>query len=95
MQPSETLWWAVNLAGSQLAPGDLINSMSAPTITGDESSNLTTPAYGVLATLAKFKCVTDSDADTEDEIYINLTLSPETGESLKVQVPVEILEASS
>jgi hypothetical protein len=93
-QPSETLWWAVDLAGSQLAPGDLINSMSAPSITGEDSANLTTPSYGVLATLAKFKVVTTSGADTTDVIYINLTLSPETGESLKVQVPVTILEAS-
>ena len=95
IQPGETLWYAVDLAGSQLAPGDLINSMSAPSIAGDQSANLTTPSYGVLGTLAKFKCVASGSADALDEIYINLTLSPETGESLKVQVPVTIKEASS
>ena len=90
MKAGETLWWAVDLKGTQLAAGDLIDSMSAPSITGAQSANLTTPDYGIFGTLAKFQCVMSASALTTDTINIVLTIAPESGETFKVTVPVTV-----
>ncbi len=91
MNAGETLWWAVDLKGTQLSAGDLIDAVLAPTITGAQAANLTTPSYGVLATLVKFKCVLSGAALTTDSINIKLTVTPDGSESLIIIVPVTVL----
>lgn len=90
MIPGETLWWAVELKGSQLAPGELIDSVVAPTITGAQAANLTTPDYGILATLVKFKAVLSGSALTTDTIGIQLTITSAGSPDLIIDVPVTV-----
>jgi hypothetical protein len=90
MRPGETLYWAVDLKGTQLAPGDLVNGMQSPTVTGGESTNLTVSAYGVSGTLAKMKIALSSMAETTDDIAVELTIAPQSGEILTIAVPVTV-----
>lgn len=90
MKAGETMWWAVQLAGTQLATGDLVDSVSAPTLSGAQASNMTVPTYGVFGTLVKFKCVLSGSAATTDTINVVLTITPNTGETLKVTIPVTV-----
>lgn len=91
MSAGETLWWAVDLKGTHLKAGDLVDSASAPTITGAQAANLTTPAYGIQDTRINFQCVLSGSALTTDTINVKLTIVPETGEVLIVIVPVTVL----
>lgn len=90
-QPDETLWWAVDCT-AQLAAGDYLNAMEAPTVSGADAANASVPDYGVFGTLAKFQVTLDDTADEEDTINIELDLTPESGESLLVTVPVTVVE---
>lgn len=91
MQPGETLWWAVELVGTQLSGGDLVDSMSTPTVSGAQSANMTISGYGVLETRVKFKCVLDAAALTTDTINVELNIAPESSEVLLITVPVTVL----
>ncbi len=89
MLPGETLWFAVDLAGAQLESG-AVYAMSAPTVTGAQAANLTIPDYGVFGSLAKFQCVMSGSALTTDTINVALSISPESGETLLITVPVTV-----
>ncbi len=90
MRANETLWWAVELKGTQLAAGDLVDAVSAPTITGANAAHLTAPSYGVFGTLVKFKAVMSGSASTTDTINVELEITPDGSESLLVVVPVTV-----
>lgn len=92
MQPGETLWWAIDLKGSQLGAGDLINSVSEPDEDGAQAGNILVDDYGVLATLVKFRLTLDDAATEDDEIEIDITIAPSSGEAFIVTVPVTVLE---
>lgn len=90
MAPGETTWWAVDLAGTQLSAGDLVDSVDEPTLTGDEAANMTVSDYGIYGTKVKVKCVLSGSATTSDEINVRIAVSPESGESFIILVPVTV-----
>ncbi len=90
IRPGETLWYALELKGSQLSTGDLIDAVAAPNPTGADSVYLTIPDYGVFGTLVKFKCVLSASATTSSVIAIEFTITPSSGETLLVEVDVNV-----
>jgi hypothetical protein len=99
MKAGEQYAWLIDLSDTQLSAQDVIDGMSAPTVTGGESANLTIsasegtgwgvnpPGDGVL-----IYPVVASGALTTDEIFVNVTIAPEDGDVFKVQIPVEVFE---
>jgi hypothetical protein len=92
MRAGETLYWALDFSRTQLTEGDLISGVSAPTVTGAQSANLTVPTYGAYGTKLKLKVVLSSAALTTDTITVNVTIAPESGETFKVAVPVTVIQ---
>ena len=64
--------------------------MSAPSVSGADSANMTVPSYGVFGTLVKFKCVLSASAATDDVINVDLSVTPDGSETLKITVPVTV-----
>ena len=91
IRPDETLWFAVDCT-AQLAAGDYLNAMEAPTVSGADAANATVADYGVFGTLAKFQVAIDDAATDDDVINVELDLTPESGESLLITVPVTVVE---
>lgn len=92
MVPGETRWWSINLAGTQLSAGDLVDAVSAPTMTGAQAANMTASDYGVYGTRVGAKLVLSGSAATSDTINVKFTITPSSGETLIVTVPVTVGE---
>jgi hypothetical protein len=92
MIAGETRWWGINLAGTQLSAGDLVDAVSSPTITGADSANMTVSDYGVYGTKVGVKVVLSGSAATDDVINVKFTITPSSGETLIVTVPVTVGE---
>ncbi|MCC7254288.1 MAG: hypothetical protein IT540_20705 [Hyphomicrobium sp.] len=90
MRAGETLWWAVELKGTQLSAGDLVDAMSPPTLSGAQAANMTVPSFGVFGTAAKVKCVLSGSATTTDTINVVLSITPDSGETILIVVPVTV-----
>lgn len=84
------LWWAVNLAGTQLSPGDMVDSMTAPTPGGAQAANLTVADYGPQGTKALFKLTLSGSAATTDTITLPLPITMENDEVITVTVNVTV-----
>jgi hypothetical protein len=91
MRAGEALFWAADFKRTQLRVGDLLNGFATPTVTGTNSANCSISTSGVFGTLAKFKVVISGAALTTDVIYVNISVTPENGETLTVKITVEII----
>ncbi len=90
LKPGETLDFALELKGSQLASGTNIDSAEDPDSIGDDAAKLTFPDSVVVGTQLKFEASlaadTASDADASGEFVIH----PTEDEDLIVTVPVTV-----
>ncbi len=87
---AEKLWWALELKDTQLAFGDLVDSVEAPTTSGADAANASVTSYGVFGTLVKFFVELDPGALSTDDISILVDISPDPDETLIINVPVEV-----
>lgn len=87
------LTWAVELAGTELAPGDFVDSMSAPTATGTGVTVGSTAGttYGTNNSRLLFEVTAASNATVGDST-ITIAFGPNAGESQTITVPVTISE---
>lgn len=85
------MWWAINLAGTQLSPGDAVDSMSAPTAGGAQAANLTIADYGVQGTKAMVKLTLSGSAATTDTITLPLSITMENDEVITLTVNVTVV----
>lgn len=85
------IWWAVNLAGTHLSPGDVVDSLAAPTAGGAQAANITVADYGVQGTKALIKLTMSGSAATTDTITLPLSITMENDEVITLTVNVTVV----
>jgi hypothetical protein len=90
MLPGVTLWWAVDLAGTQLLTGDNVSGFATPTVTGANAASMTVSDSGYYKTRVGFKLALSANALTTDVINIRCVITPDTGETQIIIVPVTV-----